>query len=165
MVWAAQGVEKWSKTFFGAPPARTCEFFFAPGGLQERSGFDFSAKEVPRWSPGASGRSFGSFSEQYWLHVGIVFNHFGSCSHSRFGTSGGGAKQQREQQAQRRKQQKQQQNSSSESSRSSSETSRSMFGHFLNPHPHSFMSLSLPACPATPATMAPQILRVGGCPR
>ena len=28
-----------------------------------------------------------------------------------------------------------------------------------------FSSLSLPACPVTPATMASQILRVGGCPR
>ena len=28
-----------------------------------------------------------------------------------------------------------------------------------------FSSLSLPACPANPATMASQILRVGGCPR
>ena len=72
--------------------------------------------------------------------------------------------QQREQQTQRRKQQKQQQNSSSESSRSSSETSRSIFGHLLDPHPHCFVSLSLPACPVAPATTASQILRVGGCP-
>ena len=32
---APQDAEKWSKNFSGAPPAKTGEFFFAPGGPRD----------------------------------------------------------------------------------------------------------------------------------
>ena len=86
------------RTFLGPPPARTSEFFFAPGGLQEHSGDEFLSvlaapwgplgpQVVPGGLPEASRRSFRSFSEQFWLHFCIVFGYFCSCSRSRLGTS------------------------------------------------------------------------------
>ena len=95
---AAQDAEKWSKNFSGGPPARTSEFFFAPGGLQEHSGDDFLSVLAAPWGPGgpqvvpgglpeASQTSFRSFSEPCWLHFGTVLGHFWSCSRSRLGTS------------------------------------------------------------------------------
>ena len=48
---AAQDAEKWYKNFSGGPPAKTIEFFFGPGGLQERSGIDFYSKKVVSKSP------------------------------------------------------------------------------------------------------------------
>ena len=76
-LWAVQDVEKWSKNFFGGPPARTSEFFFAPGGLQERSGVDFYSvlaapwgQGVPRGPPEASGSSclviLGAILPPFW---------------------------------------------------------------------------------------------------
>ena len=53
-----QDDEKWSKNFSGPPPARTSEFFFAPGGLQERSGVDFYSVLAAPLGPGGSGGSF-----------------------------------------------------------------------------------------------------------
>ena len=93
-----QDDEKWSKNFSGPPPAKTSEFFFAPGGLQEHSGDDFLSvlaapwgplgpQVVPGGLPEASRRSFKSFSEQCWLHFCIVLGYFCSCSRSRLGTS------------------------------------------------------------------------------
>ena len=93
-----QDAEKWSKNFSGGPPARTSEFFFAPGGLQEHSGDEFLSvlaapwgplgpQVVPGGLPEASRRSFRSFSEQFWLHFCIVLGYFCSCSRSRLGTS------------------------------------------------------------------------------
>ena len=95
---AAQDAEKWSKHFSGPPPARTSEFFFAPGGLQEHSGVDFYSvlaapwgplgpQVVPGGLPEASRRSFRSFSEQFGLHFCIALGYFCSCSRSRLGTS------------------------------------------------------------------------------
>ena len=93
-----QDDEKWSKNFSGPPPARTSEFFFAPGGLQEHSGDEFLSvlaapwgplgpQVVPGGLPEASRRSFRSFSEHFWLHFCIVLGYFCSCSRSRLGTS------------------------------------------------------------------------------
>ena len=74
---AAHDAEKLSKNFSGGPPARTSEFFFAPGGLQERSGVDFYSVLAPRGCPGGPrrppGAHFGSFWEPFWLDFGIVF--------------------------------------------------------------------------------------------
>ena len=73
---APQDAEKWSKNFSGGPPARTSEFFFAPGGLQEHSGVDFYSvlaapwgplgpQVVPGGLPEASRRSFKPFLKQF----------------------------------------------------------------------------------------------------
>ena len=43
---AAQDAEKWFKNFSGGLPAETNEFFFGPGGFQERSGDDFYSTKV-----------------------------------------------------------------------------------------------------------------------
>ena len=48
---APQDAEKWSKNCSGGPPARTSEFVFAPGGLQERSGVDFYSVLAPQTPP------------------------------------------------------------------------------------------------------------------
>ena len=48
---APQDAEKWSQNFSGGPPAKTSEFCFGPGGLQERSGIDFYSKKVVLKSP------------------------------------------------------------------------------------------------------------------
>ena len=71
-----QDDEKWSKNFSGGPPARTSEFFFAPGGLQERSGVDFYSVLAAPWGPGgpqASGSSFfvilGAMLAPFWHRI------------------------------------------------------------------------------------------------
>ena len=165
---APQDVEKWSKNFSGGPPAGTSAFCFAPGGPQERSGADLYSARVASWQPpGARGVPgglrelilivFASFGD---LFVCNFWSHFGIC----FGTFRGGRTAATAAEAAAKAAEAAEQNSS-ESSRSSIETSRSILSHSLDPHPHSFVSLSLPACPATPATTASQVLRVGGCPR
>ena len=68
---APQDAEKWSKNFSGGPPARTSEFFFAPGGLQERSGVDFYSVLAAPWGPGGAQGIPGGLRE-------IIYGHFGS---------------------------------------------------------------------------------------
>ena len=105
---AAQDVEKWSKNFSGGPPAGTSELFFAPGGLQERSGADFYSVLVATWGPGDPRRPpgahlvhFGSHLAPFWaLRLVVV----GAVLASVFGPPGG-EKQQLKQQKKQRKQQ------------------------------------------------------------
>ena len=90
---APQDVEKWPKNLSGGPAARTSEFFFTPGGLQERSGADLYSAHVASWQPpGARGvpgglRELiliicGTVFALFWVFFCNVWNHFGLC----FGT-------------------------------------------------------------------------------
>ena len=70
---APQDVEKWSQNFSGAPPAKTGEFFFAPGGARTPPGgaktscavLDPVPEGVPKGSQGGfwgvRGGIFGGF--------------------------------------------------------------------------------------------------------
>ena len=69
---AAQDAEKWSKNFSGAPPARTSEFFFAPGGLQERSGVDFYSVLAAPWGPGGPQGVPGGLRDVMWIMFGTM---------------------------------------------------------------------------------------------
>ena len=51
---APQDAEKWSQNFSGGPPAKTSEFVFGPGALQERSGVDFYSVLAAPWGPGGA---------------------------------------------------------------------------------------------------------------
>ena len=82
---APQDAEKWSKNFSGGPPARTSEFFFAPGSLQERSGIDFDSVLAAPWGPGGAqgvpgsirGLISGHLGNLCCLRVGTVFGTYG----------------------------------------------------------------------------------------
>ena len=67
-----QDVEKLTKNFFGRPPARTSEFFFAPGGLQERSGVDFYSVLGAPWGPGGAQGVPGGLRELICGHLGAT---------------------------------------------------------------------------------------------
>ena len=72
---APQDAEKWSQNFSGGPPAKTSEFFFGPGGLQERSGIDFYSKKVML-------KSLWIFNSSFLGPEGlraVIWGHFGSC--------------------------------------------------------------------------------------
>ena len=70
---AAHDAEKWSKNFSGGPPARTSEFCFAPGGLQERSGIDFYSVLAAPWGPGGAQGVPGGLRELSLGHFGSLF--------------------------------------------------------------------------------------------
>ena len=74
---AAQDVEKLSKNFSGGPPAGTSEFFFAPGGLQERSGADLYSAHVASWQPPGARGVPGGLRELILIICGTVFAPFG----------------------------------------------------------------------------------------
>ena len=94
---ASQDAEKWSKNFSGAPPARTRELFFAPGGLQERSGVDFYSVLAAPWGPGGAQGVPGGLRELIFCHFGNnvasilapFFGHLGSRFGLRRGPPGG----------------------------------------------------------------------------
>ncbi len=68
-----QDNEKWSKNFSGGSPAGTSEFFFAPGGLQERSGVDFYSVLAAPWGPGGAQGVPGGLRELIFIIFGAVF--------------------------------------------------------------------------------------------
>ena len=88
-----QDDEKWSKNVSGAPPARTSEFFFAPGGLQERSGVDFYSVLAAPWGPGGPQRPpgihFGSFGSLFASILAPSLGHLASRFGLRRGPPGG----------------------------------------------------------------------------
>ena len=71
-----QDDEKWSKNFSGPPPARTSEFFFAPGGLQERSGVDFYSVLAAPWGPGGPQGILGGLREVILVIFGAIVAPF-----------------------------------------------------------------------------------------
>ena len=82
-----QDDEKWSKNFSGPPPARTSDFFFAPGGLQEHSGVDFYSALAAPWGPlgpqvvpgglpEASRRPPGGHLSHFRNNFGFIFESF-----------------------------------------------------------------------------------------
>ena len=70
---APQDAEKLSKNCSGGPPARTSEFFFAPGGLQERSGVDFYSVLAAPWGPGGAQGVPGGHRYLNLGHFGNLF--------------------------------------------------------------------------------------------
>ena len=73
---APQDAEKWSKNFSGGPPARTSEFFFAPGGLQERSGADFYSVLAAPWGPGDPQGDPGGLRNSFLVNLGAILAPF-----------------------------------------------------------------------------------------
>ena len=64
------------RTFLGPPPARTSEFFFAPGGLQEHSGDEFLSVLAAPWGPLGPQVVPGGLPEVIYVIFGTIWASF-----------------------------------------------------------------------------------------